>query len=154
MEYITWIFYLDRDDLLHPLPNARFRRFLYKGESVFSRLGDEEVRTAVVFLRLERGLPVEIIRIEYNRYPLNAQGELSGEFWTSLLRDTMEYLTAHHETSRREEPPNVVGYSRLLQLGYRRRYHWKPDEHTTIQLLALVESRAELPPGSLGLPAE
>jgi len=60
---------------------------------------------------------------------------------------------AHHEKEERESQTNVIGYERFSGKGYERRYQWKPDDPTVDVLLTLIESRAELPPNSLSMPA-
>lgn len=153
MNYVPWHFYLDPQGSVVLLAGVQFRRFLYEGEALFPEFANDDVRVAIVFMKLKDRLPSEIARVEFNKYPIDPQGTLSKEYWPRMLKDTMEYMVAHREIDERESGANVIGYERFSAKGYERRYHWKPDDRTVENLLALVEFRAELPPKSLTMPA-
>ena len=152
MEHVPWHFYLDPQGSVILVAGVQFRRFLYEGEPLFPEFADDHVRVAIVFMKLKDRLPREISRVEFNKYPIDPKGALSKEYWPQMLKDTMEYMVAHRETDEEETHSNVIGYNRFSAKGYERRYHWKPDDRTVENLLALVEFRAELPPNSLTLP--
>ena len=153
MGHVPWHFYLDPQGSVVLLAGVQFRRFLYEGGALFPEFADQYVRIAIVFMKLKDRLPSEIARVEFNKYPIDAEGALSKEYWPRMLKDTMEYMLAHHETNQRESPTNVIGYERFSAKGYERRYLWQPEDRTVENLLALVEFRAELPPNSLTMPA-
>jgi len=154
MDFVRWHFYVDSQGSVTHVSGVQFRRFLYEGGALFPEFADQYVQIAIVFMKLKDRLPSEIARVEFNKYPVDADGALSRDYWPKMLKDTMEYIVAHHERAERDSRTNVIGYERFSGKGYERRYQWKPDDRTVEILLALIESRAELPPNSLSMPAQ
>ncbi|MBI4773398.1 MAG: hypothetical protein HY788_04320 [Deltaproteobacteria bacterium] len=154
MDHVPWHFYVDSQGSVTHMSGVQFRRFLYEGGALFPDFADRHVRVVIVFMKLKQRLPSGIARVEFNKYPVDAEGALSKDYWPKMLKDTMEYIVAHHEREKRDAQANVIGYERFSGKGYERRYQWKPDDRTVEILLALIESRAELPPHSLSMPVQ
>ena len=117
------VFIVNDDDSLQRISLAGYERlFREDSNERLVQYAGKQIRCALVVLHVENRKPQSIARIECNRIPLNARGEVDLKEWVDQARLITDYL---HYSDNEEKQDKIIDANKIFaQRRHERESRW------------------------------
>lgn len=132
MKRCSRIFWVDEDEQLHRIPEARYHRIHNRTQAIYLFAG-KTIRFVYVVVEIQESQALKVIAIEFNKYIFDAAGyQDQGQKMKQLL-DAGKVLEVSEQSDWQE----------LYHMEYIEPHSWKPSEAILEQLRTVLQKESQ-----------
>jgi hypothetical protein len=139
------VFFIDNNDQLHRIPQARFDRLVLRGDSSerFPEFAGQRVRYALVFVELESRVPVAIKYVDYSILPLDEEGKMDSTEEARVRRLGVDMLSSY--LSETKDKSVIDASHRFYKKQHDHEFRWQPSQEVERAIAQAIFSKKRKP---------